>query len=81
MKAGQIIQMAIRDGINSDEPIWGPDIAEFRPERWPDEETIPCSQISSCTRPFVYIGDAAIAILSCSLVVAYLPMLSPKVCL
>lgn len=34
VKAGQIIQIPIRDGVNADEAIWGPDVAEFRPERW-----------------------------------------------
>lgn len=29
--------MAVRDGINIDSQIWGPDATQFRPERWLEE--------------------------------------------
>lgn len=41
VKAGQLIQIPIRDGVNVDEAIWGPDAAEFRPERWLEEDRLP----------------------------------------
>ncbi|KZT28248.1 cytochrome P450 [Neolentinus lepideus HHB14362 ss-1] len=34
VKAGQSVMIPVRDGINSDEEIWGKDAREFRPERW-----------------------------------------------
>jgi hypothetical protein len=40
VKAGQIIQVPIRDGINTDQGIWGPGAAQFRPERWLEEEAL-----------------------------------------
>ncbi|KDR69692.1 hypothetical protein GALMADRAFT_255863 [Galerina marginata CBS 339.88] len=43
VKAGQIIQIPIRDGINADESIWGPDVDEFRPERWIEPDGLPSS--------------------------------------
>ena len=43
VKAGQIIQVPIRDGVNVDEAIWGPDVAEFRPERWIEPDGLPPS--------------------------------------
>lgn len=41
VKAGEIIQLAIRDGVNFDESIWGPDTADFRPERWSEDGNLP----------------------------------------
>jgi len=41
VKAGQVIQIPIRDGINADEAIWGPDVARFRPERWTLQDGLP----------------------------------------
>ncbi|KAF8473770.1 cytochrome P450 [Gautieria morchelliformis] len=40
VKAGQVIQVSIRDGINSDIAIWGPEAARFRPERWLEEDAL-----------------------------------------
>ncbi|KAF8512434.1 cytochrome P450 [Gautieria morchelliformis] len=41
VKAGQVIHVSLRDGINSDTAIWGPDTAHFRPERWLEEDALP----------------------------------------
>lgn len=41
VKAGQVIQVAVRDGVNFDESIWGPDTAEFRPDRWSEDGSLP----------------------------------------
>ncbi|KAF8970724.1 cytochrome P450 [Flammula alnicola] len=43
VKAGQVIQIPIRDGVNADEAIWGSDVADFRPERWIDDSGLPPS--------------------------------------
>ncbi|KAF8494762.1 cytochrome P450 [Gautieria morchelliformis] len=43
VKAGQVIHVSLRDGINSDTAIWGPDTAHFRPERWLEEDALPPS--------------------------------------
>jgi len=41
VKAGQVIQIPIRDGVNADEAIWGKDVDQFRPERWINEDGLP----------------------------------------
>ncbi|GJJ08426.1 hypothetical protein Clacol_002642 [Clathrus columnatus] len=41
VKAGEIIQVSIRDGVNSDPEIWGSDASEFRPDRWLIEDKLP----------------------------------------
>ncbi|TFK53023.1 cytochrome P450 [Heliocybe sulcata] len=38
VEAGQSVMIPVRDGINSDEGIWGSDAREFRPERWLDND-------------------------------------------
>ena len=40
---GQLIQIAVRDGVNTDERIWGPNAREFRPERWIEPGGLPDS--------------------------------------
>ncbi|KAF8994998.1 cytochrome P450 [Cyathus striatus] len=40
VKAGQVIQIPIRDGINVDERIWGADASQFRPERWIERDGV-----------------------------------------
>ena len=34
VRKGQKIHIPVRDGININEEIWGPDATLFRPERW-----------------------------------------------
>jgi len=41
VKAGQSVNIPVRDGVNVDEEIWGPDAATFRPERWIDPDGLP----------------------------------------
>ena len=41
VKAGQIIHIPVRDGINVDEAIWGADVAEYKPERWLEPGSLP----------------------------------------
>ncbi|KAH8822864.1 cytochrome P450 [Flagelloscypha sp. PMI_526] len=41
VKKGQLISIFVRDGLNSDEVIWGPRVSEFWPERWLEEGGIP----------------------------------------
>lgn len=62
MKAGQVIQVAIRDGINSDEGVWGADTAQFRPERWLEEESLPPAVKSLRAQGNLYtFGDGLVA--------------------
>lgn len=35
------MRIPVRDGINADETIWGPDATEFRPERWLEKGGLP----------------------------------------
>ncbi|ESK84164.1 cytochrome p450 [Moniliophthora roreri MCA 2997] len=39
VKAGTLVEIPIRDGINISETIWGPDAALFDPERWLDSKS------------------------------------------
>ncbi|KAJ7584135.1 hypothetical protein C8J56DRAFT_790408 [Mycena floridula] len=41
VKAGLIIEVPVRDGINVDERIWGPSASIFVPDRWLREGALP----------------------------------------
>ncbi|KAK7034769.1 hypothetical protein VNI00_012176 [Paramarasmius palmivorus] len=41
VKAGTLVEIPIRDGINVSEAIWGPDAAVFDPERWLNPDRLP----------------------------------------
>ncbi|PFH47745.1 hypothetical protein AMATHDRAFT_66969 [Amanita thiersii Skay4041] len=41
VKAGQLINIPVRDGINVDEKIWGSNANIFYPERWIEKEGLP----------------------------------------
>ncbi|PFH47746.1 hypothetical protein AMATHDRAFT_42724 [Amanita thiersii Skay4041] len=41
VKAGQLIHIPIRDGINTDEAIWGSNANDFCPERWIEKGGLP----------------------------------------
>lgn len=41
VEAGQKVYIPVRDGVNADEDFWGLDAAEFRPERWLEEDGLP----------------------------------------
>ena len=63
VKAGQMIQIAIRDGINSDEMIWGPDATQFRPERWLEETNLPSVVKSMRAQGHLYtFGDGFVIV-------------------
>lgn len=34
VRAGTLISIPVRDGINIEPDVWGDDAREFRPERW-----------------------------------------------
>jgi len=54
MKARQVIQVAICDGINSDKGMWGLDTTQFHPEQWFKEESLPPTVKSLCTQGNLY---------------------------
>lgn len=41
VEPGQTVLMPVRDGINTDPDIWGPDAKKFVPERWLEEKLPP----------------------------------------
>ncbi|KAA1477772.1 cytochrome P450 [Dentipellis sp. KUC8613] len=41
IKAGTTVSIPVRDGVNVDPAIWGPDAHVFRPERWLEEGGLP----------------------------------------
>lgn len=66
MKAGQFIQVTIRDGINTDEAIWGPDASRFLPERWLEEEKLPPAARSIRAQGHLYsFGDGFVPSVFC----------------
>ncbi|CCM04915.1 uncharacterized protein FIBRA_07112 [Fibroporia radiculosa] len=60
VKPGQIVLVPVRDGINVDARIWGPDAAIFRPERWLEPGGLP-ETVKDIHAPghFLTFGDGA----------------------